>query len=61
MLAVEVFGLECLAASSVYGGRVWNSSSQHAALDEEKLRFAKGDFSIFVVVDTLLSSFFQFF
>lgn len=42
MLVVDVFGIECLAASSVFGGRVWNSQSQHVALEKAKLKFSQG-------------------
>lgn len=42
-LAEAVFGLECLAASSVFGGRAWNASRSNAALDTVKLKFIEGD------------------
>lgn len=43
LLAIDVFGQDCLARSSVFGGRSWNSSIQHAALDEVKKRFLQGN------------------
>lgn len=42
-LAVEVFGMECLAISSVYGMPARNSNVQHAPLDEKKLKFVRGN------------------
>lgn len=45
-LAVDVFGLECLARSSVFGMQARNSTLQHVALDSTKLNFVRGNFGI---------------
>lgn len=42
-LALEVFGKECLAISSVYGTPARNVNAQHAPLDKEKLKFVEGN------------------
>lgn len=42
-LAVDVFGLECLAKSSVLGRSANNTTAQHAPLDAVKLGFMRGD------------------
>lgn len=44
ILAVDVFGLERLALSSVYGGRARNAQIQHEPLDGQKLQFVQGNF-----------------
>lgn len=46
MLALDIFGLDCLARSSVFGGRSWNSDIQHAALDKVKRKFLEGNVTI---------------
>lgn len=43
LLAIDLFGRDSLARSSVFGGRSWNSNIQHAALDEVKIRFVQGN------------------
>lgn len=45
-IAVDVFGLECLGRSSVFGMQAWNSSLRHDALDLTKLNFVRGNFEI---------------
>lgn len=42
-LATDVFGIECLSRSNVFGKRAWNSTSKHLALDELKLKFVEGN------------------
>lgn len=42
-LAVEVFGIDCLANSSVYGMPARNANVQHAPLGEKKLKFVQGN------------------
>lgn len=44
MLAMDVFGLDCLAKSSVGGGRSWNSDVTHLPLDAVKTKFLRGTF-----------------
>lgn len=46
-LATDVFGLECLAESSVFGTRAQNANVQHGALDGTKLNFMRGNFLLF--------------
>lgn len=41
LIARDVFGAKCLAASSVLGRRTWNS--KHVALDPEKVKFIRGN------------------
>lgn len=43
LLSIDIFGRDCLARSSVFGGRAWNSNIQHAALDEVKKSFLQGN------------------
>lgn len=47
LLAFDIFGLDCLARSSVFGGRSWNSDIQHTALDKVKKKFLEGNVTIF--------------
>lgn len=46
LLAIEIFGLDCLARSSVFGGRSWNSDVRHEALEEVKKTFLEGNVTI---------------
>lgn len=45
-LALDVFGSECLARSSVFGMQARNSILQHETLDSTKLNFIRGNFGI---------------
>lgn len=47
-LAIDVFGIECIRSSSVYGTPARNSNVQHNALDATKLNFIRGICVIFI-------------
>lgn len=49
LLAKDVFGLDLMATSSVFGGRTWNSKVQHAALDTVKVKFLRGNNDYFLL------------
>lgn len=41
-LAIDVFGVDCLKVSSVFGTRARNANIRHKALDASKLNFIRG-------------------
>lgn len=43
-IAVDVFGMNCLANSSVFGNKARNCGKQNVALDSDKLDFMRGKF-----------------
>lgn len=42
LLSADVFGIEQLQNSSVFGTRAHNANMQHEALDKDKLQFVRG-------------------
>lgn len=57
MLAMDVFGEECLSESSVFGRLAWNSNVRHAALNKVKLKFVQGIIVVAITSEFSLPAF----
>lgn len=56
-LAYDVFGVDSLAISSVYGTHARNVNKKHDALDENKRKFIEGMYIVYTLYTILESEF----